>query len=181
MKSRLDRSLVGIIDIFIEVPTLHLTDYALLSPSLKNKISDEIKYAKDDQKEALDHTGVPAIEAAINEYLDKYAVTSKITNTVNSFLKIVEREQMMQNIQKQLSEDEDERNRVYQEMSRINQELQQGEKARVFKKKIKNLDFNIYKYFEEIKSGIFNIQLQSISDKFRTEMVRKHEADNLLK
>ncbi|MBY0124392.1 dynamin family protein [Bacillus sp. S/N-304-OC-R1] len=171
------------IDLFIEEPSMHLTNYAPLSPSLKNKISDKIMMARDEhdeELEALYHSGVPAVEMAINEYLDKYAVTSKITNAVNSFKKIVEREQMMQNLQQRMADDQEEKDRVHQEMSRIEQELEQGEKAKVFRQRIKNLDFNIESYFENSKEKIFNQELQAISDRFRNEKVRKHEADMIL-
>lgn len=181
--TRHEKQTLSGIDLFLEESVMHLNTYAPLSPSIKNNISDQIMMArdhKDQQTEALYYTGVPGIEAAINEYLDKYAVTSKITNAVNSFKRIVEREQMMQTLQQRMIDDQQEREQIHQEMERIEQELEQGEKAKQFKQKIQNHNFNINQYFEQARKKIFDQQLQSISDKFRNQRVSKHEADIIL-
>ncbi len=127
------------INLFIEEPIMHLEQYAPLSLSLKNEIADEIMMARDQHDlytEALYHSGVPAIEKAINEYLEKYAVTSKITNAVNSFKKIVERESIVQKLQEEMKSDEQKRQEIYNEMVRIEKELKQGKKAKLFRKKL---------------------------------------------
>jgi predicted GTPase len=182
--TRHEKQTLSGIDLFLEESVMHLNTYAPLSPSIKNNLSDQIMLARDHQDkqtEALYYTGVPGIEAAINEYLDKYAVTSKITNAVNSFKRIVEREQMMQTLQQNMAEDQQKREQIHHEMERMEQELEQGEKAKHFKQKIQKLEFNINQYFEQARKKIFEQQLQTISDKFRTEQrVRKHEADVIL-
>lgn len=181
--TRHEKQTLSGIDLFLEESVMHLDTYAPLSPSIKNNISDQIMKARDRQDEkgvALYHTGVPGIEAAINEYLDKYAVTSKITNAVNSFKRIVEREQMMQNLQQRMADNQQEREQIHQEMEKMEQELEQGEKAQNFKRKIQNLNFNIDQYFEQARKKIFDQQLQGIADKFRNQRISKHEADVIL-
>ncbi|MEH6942057.1 dynamin family protein [Bacillus sp. JJ722] len=181
--TRHEKQTLNGIDLFLEESVMHLETYAPLSPSLKNNISDQIMMARDRQDEeavTLYHTGVPGIEAAINEYLDKYAVTSKITNAVNSFKRIVEREQIMQNLQQRMADDQQERDKIHQEMEKLEKELEKGEKAQKFKQKIQNLNFNIDQYFEQARNKIFGQQLQGISDKFRNQRISKHEADVIL-
>ncbi len=180
--TRHQRKTLNSIDLFIEEPVMHLEQYAPLSPSLKNKIADQIMIARDNNDEyteALYHSGIPSIEAAINEYLDKYAVTSKITNAVNSFKKIVEREQMMQNLQEEMAKDEEKRQEIKRQMERIEKELAQGEKAKQFKEQINKLDFNVDEYFEKVYQKIF-VKLQEIADKFRNERIPKYKADAIL-
>lgn len=182
--TRKQKQILNGIDLFIEEPIMHLEQYAPLSPSLKNAIADKIMMARDHQDrytEALYHSGVPSIEAAINEYLDKYAVTSKITNAVNSFRKIVERERIAQKLQEDIKNDEQKRQEIYREMERIGGELEQGEKAKQFREKIENLTFEDIKgSIEKIRHKIFYDNLQKISNKFRNEDVPKHEAYAIL-
>ena len=43
----------------------------------------------DEYAEALIHTGIPAVEATISEYLEKYAQPQKITEALHSFLQTI--------------------------------------------------------------------------------------------
>ncbi|MGZ0084915.1 dynamin family protein [Caldibacillus thermoamylovorans] len=181
--TRHQRKTLNSIDLFIEEPIMHLEQYAPLSPSLKNAIADQVMLARDNQDlytEALYHSGVPSVEAAINEYLDKYAVTSKITNAVNSFKKIVEREQMMQNLQDEMAKDEKKRQEIHRQVERIEQEIEQGEKAKQFKEKISAIDVNLDEHFEKVRRKIFQEKLQKVADKFRNERIPKYKAEAML-
>lgn len=182
--TRHQRNTLNGIDLFIEEPIMHLEQYAPLSQSLKNEIADEIMMARDQHDlhtEALYHSGIPSIERAINEYLEKYAVTSKITNAVNSFKKIVEREGIIQKLQEDIKNDEQKRQEIYNEMLRIERELEQGEKAKLFRKKIENLKLgNVKEDIEKVRHKIFHEKLQKITDKFRNEDVPKNEAYRIL-
>lgn len=80
-------------DLFIEEEELNLLKYVPLSKKRKESLNTKVLEAKreeDTYQEVLLYSGVPAIEEAINEYLEKYAVTSKITTAVNSFKDVVE-------------------------------------------------------------------------------------------
>ncbi|AEH48652.1 dynamin family protein [Parageobacillus thermoglucosidasius] len=182
--TRKQRQILNGIDLFIEEPIMHLEQYAPLSPSLKNGIADKIMMARDHQDrytEALYHSGIPSIEAAINEYLDKYAVTSKIANAVNSFKKIVERERIAQKLQEDIKNDEQKRQEIHREMERIGGELEQGEKAKQFREKIEKLDFkNVKSRIEEIRTKIFDEELRKLTEKFFNKDFPKHEAYSIL-
>ncbi|GEN81835.1 hypothetical protein SLU01_01470 [Sporosarcina luteola] len=176
------QSLQGI-DLFLEEESMHLNEYAPLSPSLKDNISRKIEVARangDEQTEALYYSGVPSVESAINEYLDKYALTSKITNAVNTFKRIVEREQFMQNLQEELASNEEERKNVHAAMEKIEAQLVKGNQAQEFKKKIMKLDFNVGEYFEEINEKVFGEKINELFEKMRDDRIRKTEADILL-
>ena len=67
----------------------HLEQYASLPASVRKNIQnklEEAKKAKDANKEALIHTGIPSIEAAIRQYVEKYAKSAKIKNIVDTFI-----------------------------------------------------------------------------------------------
>lgn len=181
--TRQERNILANIDLFLEEETMHLNEYAPLSPSLKNTLNAkalEAQQANDQETEALYYTGIPSVEAAINEYLEKYAVTSKITNAVNTFKRIVEQQQFMQNLQTELNENEETRRLVLEKMEEIESQLAQGNKVEEFKKKIRNMDFDTSSYFKELNKKIFGNDINKLNEKLRGDRMKKGEADVLL-
>lgn len=181
--TRQERNVLANIDLFLEEETMHLNEYAPLSPSLKNTLNAkalEAQQANDQETEALYYTGIPSVEAAINEYLEKYAVTSKITNAVNTFKRIVEQQQFMQNLQTELNENEETRRLVLEKMEEIESQLAQGNKVEEFKKKIRNMDFDTSSYFKELNKKIFGNDINKLNEKLRGDRMKKGEADVLL-
>ena len=70
-------------ELFEEFEELHLSKYASLSKRGHDKINTMLNNAEDELDTLLVHSGVPAVEIAINEYLEKYVVPEKIKQTVN--------------------------------------------------------------------------------------------------
>ena len=86
-------TLQGHISLFIEEENMHFSDMAPLSQAAREKINKQLEDAKaqnDEYKQALVHTGVPALEAAISEYLGKYILPDKITEALHSFRQIID-------------------------------------------------------------------------------------------
>lgn len=166
------------VELFVEEPSMHLNQYAPISPSLKQGISDSINIANDEYTKALHYTGITSIEAAINEYLEKYAVTSKITNAVNTFQRIVEQEDMKNKLEHAIFEDSQQREEIKRIMNSINEELEKGDKAAEFKKKIKNMDVNMSYFFEDVNRKTFK-RLAEIPKKLQGK-VKKYEAEYIL-
>lgn len=144
-------------DFFIEEPQMHLVKYAPLSNTKKRKLLSQIEQARrtnDTYAEALIHSGIPSIEEAINEYLDKYAVTSKITAAVNSFKDIVEGKKMEQQLQAQMSGNEELRKNINTQMKRIQEELSKGQKASAFKERINNKKYDVRSVMRRIEGKV---------------------------
>ncbi|UVI31962.1 dynamin family protein [Paenibacillus spongiae] len=132
-------------DLFTDVPQMHLTKYAMLPESAKVELAEKARLAKDEGDiygEALIHTGVPAIEEAINEYLDKYAVTAKIKNAVDTFRKKIEEKQMMDLLLKEIEHNKGERMRITERLQRVEAQLNEGKATERFKQKIQQLAYN---------------------------------------
>ncbi|WP_054939440.1 dynamin family protein [Paenibacillus ihuae] len=144
-------------DFFIEEPQMHLVKYAPLSNTKKRKLLSQIEQARrinDTYAEALIHSGIPSIEEAINEYLDKYAVTSKITAAVNSFKDIVEGKKMEQQLQAQMSGNEELRKNINAQMKRIQEEISKGQKASAFKERINNKKYDVRAVMRRIEGKV---------------------------
>lgn len=84
--------LQGKLAMFIDDKHLHFSDMAELSDDVRNKLAQEIAAVqkdRDEYREALVHTGIPAVEGAINEYLEKYAQPQKITEALFAFMQTI--------------------------------------------------------------------------------------------
>ena len=124
---------------------LHLSQYAPLNKNNKEILDDRMKEARIDgdvYEEALIHTGIPAVEIAINEYLDKYAITAKVKMAVDTFIKKVEEKQVINILMDQLNQDEKAREELNTKLKMIKEQIEGGRKAGKFKDKIKKLEVN---------------------------------------
>ncbi|MFB5089467.1 dynamin family protein [Psychrobacillus sp. PGGUH221] len=176
-------STLNSLSLFTDQEAMHFNNYAPLSPSLKNSIYERVLEARtnnDEQIETLYYTGVPSVEAAINEYLDKYAVSSKITNAVNTFKRIVEQEKFMQSLQEELENNEEQREQVLASMERIEEQLAHGVQATQFKEKIRKMNFNVAQYFDDLNEKVFGERVNLLNEELRGDRMRKIEADTLL-
>lgn len=71
------RDTLPMIDKFIDFETMHLEQYSTLSPSAKRDLDYRLKQAEergDTKEQALIHSGICSIEAAITAYVKKYAI-----------------------------------------------------------------------------------------------------------
>lgn len=130
-------------DLFIEDENLHLSEQASLSNYNKIKVNQMIEQARnagDGYQEALVYTGIPAIELAINEYLRKYAYTTKVKTAVDTFIKKVEEKCMLRKMLESIQNDETARIKINEQLKAIGRQLTDGKSANEFKNKIQNLN-----------------------------------------
>ena len=169
-------------DLFTDEPSMHLLQYTPLSNSKKEMLNKEVNLFKDEgdyYNEALYHSGIPYIEAAINEYIDKYAFTSKITALVESFRNIIEDRQMLKIIEEEISKNENSRKELYDEMKVLESIINKGEKSKEFKEKIENLKLDANEEVRPIKGKVEKM-LKEVSDKFRDDKVSKVQAKSII-
>lgn len=104
-------SLSNAVNDFVEVSALHFEDAAVLTLPVKEKLKQRIEtfHANEDNwdKEALIHTGVPAVEETISEYIEKYAFPMKINDSVSDMLAIIDELAMQDAFYKSLDENEE--------------------------------------------------------------------------
>lgn len=98
------------VELFNESENFHLLKYTPLSDDTKKALQEEIEKIKvmDSDEgyllQALYHSGIPYIEAGINEYLEKYAIKFKIQEAIDSFRRIIEKQNIEQLIIKELED-----------------------------------------------------------------------------
>lgn len=130
-------------DFFIEEEQLHLSEQAALSKDNMQRIREMTQAAKASQnghQEALIHTGIPAIELAINEYLEKYAYTIKVKTAVDTFRKKVVDKDMRGKMMLSIQNNEEARAKINSQLKAVKEQLEAGEAGAEFRKKIQALD-----------------------------------------
>ncbi|ACT00496.1 dynamin family protein [Paenibacillus sp. JDR-2] len=143
--TRKQEKTLGDYDLFNDMPQMHLTQYASIPDVRKKEIEEKARLAReqgDIYEEALIHSGVPGIEEAINEYLDKYAVTAKVKNAVDTFRKKVEEKRMLDQLLKEIEHNHGEQEKINARMEHVETQLNEGKAMEKFKDKINNLSFD---------------------------------------
>lgn len=114
------RELSSAIEDFVNVKELHMDEYATLTPSVKEKLKAKVDEFHVDEdrwdEEALIHTGVPAVEETISEYVDKYAYPMKIKDAINDILSILEQIDMETKFDKKLANDSQELEKIQKQI-----------------------------------------------------------------
>ena len=132
---------------------LHLEKYASLPGNEKEDIEDQLERIKEEWKdkdgekyenpqEALIHTGIISIEAAIRQYVEKYAKTARIKNIVDTFEHEVEELDYFEKTKEKLMSFKGEKKKLREQIKMLKIQINdkvgetKGIKAAQFEKKI---------------------------------------------
>lgn len=131
------------IDKLVCYDSMHLEKYSTLSPSAQQELNYRLSKAvaeNDTKEQALIHSGIYSIEAAITAYVKKYAKTKKIKDLVESFQEVLESSQVLTKAKTQVASDEAIAKACAERKAAVEQIIENGEIAADFKKKIDALD-----------------------------------------
>ncbi|MCK8823445.1 dynamin family protein [Fuchsiella alkaliacetigena] len=165
----------------------HLINYAPLSNLRKEDLYEKINSAKkkeDAYLEALYHSGIPSIEVAINEYLDKYTLPLNIQDAINPILKIIKAKQWKDELQNKINENDSLREKIIKKIDMINEEINKGEKARELRDKIDDFNISEVEINERIEETTIKIEerITDIRDKFKNKGdIKTSEANIIVK
>lgn len=143
---------------------LHFENYAPLTPSVRAKIGAmlaESKVNRDANEEALIHSGIVPIEAAIRMYVEKYAKTAKIKNIVDTFAKSLESARTFEHTKQEIAENQDKQAEILEKIQNIQEKLENGTEAKKFKEKVEKINYD--KEIGKIADGIVKKSQEKIS------------------
>ena len=129
---------------FIKNEERHLYKFAPLSNEGKQILDTLIKNAKDKDDElafADICSGVPALEIAINEYVEKYAIRQKIKLSIETFKNFIETKAIKAKSINNISKSEQNREEVIRTLESIEQKLEDGHRAKSMEERIRKFDF----------------------------------------
>ena len=132
--------------------------YAPLTPSARGEVENMLaeSIANGDKKQqALIHSGIISIEAAIKMYVQKYAKTAKIKNIVDTFIKKLESARSFEATKQEIAVNQDKQKEILAEIDVLKKKLESGDDAKKFKSQIEkiNYDQEIRKLAESVIKG----------------------------
>lgn len=118
---------------------MHFEQYASLPSSIKKEIDAQVAHAEetdDTEMEALVHTGVPSLEAAIRQYVQKYAKTAKVKNIVDTFIHKLEEIDCLEKTKHELAANREASEQFIKQIESINKNIADGRAAQQFTKEL---------------------------------------------
>lgn len=195
--TRQERKDLNDIEYFVEEPLLHFEDYAVLTPTVRDSLKKDIENLHnscDDENsinmEALIHTGVPAVEKMIAEYIEKYAYPMKINDAIKDILQILDELNMKTKFDEMIASDNEKFKKVRNQIEESKIKYENSKSIyNEYKEKIENLsldsiyDENGNKFDRNEKLFQVENTLESMSRKYyieKKEKVDKVEAERLI-
>lgn len=126
------RDTLLMIDKFLEFESMHLEKYSTLSPSAQQELNFRLSRAiesGDTKEQALIHSGIYSIEAAITAYVKKYAKTKKIKDLVESFQEVLESSEVLVKAKTRVATDEKAAKACAERAAAVRQKIADGEEA----------------------------------------------------
>ncbi|MBW5390357.1 hypothetical protein E6A51_09200, partial [Brachyspira hampsonii] len=112
------------------------------SKSGHDKINAMLNHAEDEFDTLLVHSGIPAVEIAINDYLEKYAMAEKISKGVNTFIGYIRERNMENNIADVLAGNEAKLKEFNEKIAYVSKQIADGNRGKEYKKRIEELDIS---------------------------------------
>ena len=122
---------------------LHFETYAVLPQRIRDEINEHLKKARADwdnenrrnenPAEALIHTGIVSIEAAIRQYVHKYAKTAKIKNIADTFIHKLVDVGCFEETKRELIKNEKDREKIGERIKTIREEIGSAKEAKKYK------------------------------------------------
>lgn len=178
--------------------TLHLEEYASLPKSIRDDIKKKLTDAKSkgDAKskdaayaEALIHTGIVSIEAAIRQYVQKYAKTAKIKNIVDTFMHKLDEVGCFEKTKQELAKNREDGERIAQQIEAIRKKIDDVKSAQQYRDAVDDevirvsddakdkIDSIVQKYQAEIRKKIDKLRGQELDIGEVMDEVRRLERD----
>lgn len=167
-----------------EEDLLKLEKFASLSPSGRVNIEKRLKKAiedHDEKEQELIHTGIPALEEVINEYLEKYAYPIKINDAIKHFNEIIQEKDMLANFCKAITSDENILKNVKQQLKMVRKKFENNKKTvEQTKETINNFCFE-QKDKKEEQENNFEKELMALVKPYNGKtQVEETEAEKIL-
>lgn len=152
--------------------SLHFENYASLPASIRGDIKMRLADAKsngDADAEALIHTGVVSIEAAIRQYVQKYAKTAKIKNIVDTFMHKLDEVGCFEKTKQELAQNREDGERIAHQIESIRKKVDDVKSAKMFRDAVDDAVVKV--------SDKTNESVKEIVKKYREKLQNK--ADSL--
>lgn len=146
---------------------LHFETYASLPASIRGQIKEQLNEAEqngDVNTEALIHTGVISVEAAIRQYVHKYAKTAKIKNIVDTFTHKLDEIGCFEKTKQELIKNQENSERITQQLVAMRQKIDDIESTKKFKEAVDDAVISVNDDAKDI--------IENIVQKYQTHLTK---------
>lgn len=156
---------------------LHLEQFASLPQSVRSEIDKRCTVAEksdDSNATALIHTGIPSVEAAIRQYVQKYAKTAKVRNIVDTFQHKLEELDCLEKTKQELTENIEKRDEILAQIADIKKKIDDGNSAKTFKAAVKKSVSKVNDDARKIKEDIvarYQAQVTKTIDSYKGQEI----------
>ena len=157
---------------------LHFENYATLPASICGDIKIKLDNAKsnnDANAEALVHTGIVSIEAAIRQYVQKYAKTAKIKNIVDTFMHKLDEVGCFEKTKQELAKNHEDSERIALQIETIRKKIDDVKSAQNFRVAVDNAVIGVSDDAKEIIDNI--VQKYQAKIRQKIDALRGQELD----
>ena len=157
--------------------SMHYELFASLPLSVRSEINSQLSEAianDNSNQAALIHTGIISVEAAIRQYVQKYAKTAKIKNIVDTFTHKLDEVGCFEETKKELAEKRNKRDEILVIIESIRKKMNSIEAAKTFKNAVDEAVININDRANEVIDSIvlkFEKKITERIDKVRGEQL----------
>ena len=147
---------------------LHFESYASLPMSIRADITQQLTEAIESEKaeeQALIHTGITSVEAAIRQYVQKYAKTAKLKNIVDTFMHKLAEVGCFEETKRELAKNLDESERIVKQIAFIRKKIDDVKLAKKFKDAVVDAVVKVNDDAREVVDGIIK--------KFQSRITKK--------
>ena len=158
--------------------SMHYELFASLPLSVRSEINSQLSEAianDNSNQAALIHTGIISVEAAIRQYVQKYAKTAKIKNIVDTFTHKLDEVGCFEETKKELAEKRNKRDEILVIIESIRKKMNSIEAAKTFKNAVDEAVININDRANEVIDSIVLKCEKKITE--RIDKVRGEQLD----
>lgn len=167
----------------------HFETYASLPASIRGEINRQLSEASingDIENQALIHTGVVSIEAAIRQYVQKYAKTAKIKNIVDTFIHKLDALDCLENTKKELASRLDQNKEIVKQIELIEHKIGDVKEAKAFEESVEQVVLQVDDEAKNVVEEIimkFQAKIRNKIDELRGKEIEialvEHEVSEL--
>lgn len=132
-------------------------DYTHLTQTDRQRIDDWTATYEGDELVEI-HTGIPSVELAISQYVNKYARTTKICDLVQSFKDKLEELAAVANLQDAIAKDKNKKAELERQIEKIKANIQSAKDAQTLSKDIDKIDLTS-KALTEVRSYLDGVNI----------------------
>lgn len=158
--------------------SMHYEVYSSLPTGIRGNINQQLSDAQvagDANAEALIHSGIVSVEAAIRQYVQKYAKTSKIKNIVDTFIHKLDEVGCFEETKRELAKNRDESDKIIKSINIIRKYIDDAKVAKNFKSSVDDAVIAVNDRAKNIIEGIVTKYQAKITK--RIDRVRGEELD----